>query len=139
MADVPCSGLGALRRRPEARWRRTPADVQSLGGLQRALLAAALDAARPGGVVAYVTCSPHLAETQDVVADVLAGQPGVDVLDAPQRCPRCPASAPGLAAGTHNSGRMCTAPTRSSSRCSGSGGGASPAAGPAAKRSLLIA
>lgn len=83
MADVPCSGLGALRRRPEARWRRTPADVDALGGVQRALLAAALDAARPGGVVAYVTCSPHLAETHDVVADVLAARPGVDVLDAP--------------------------------------------------------
>ncbi len=83
IADVPCSGLGALRRRPEARWRRTPADVQALGGLQRDLLSAALDAARPGGVVAYVTCSPHLAETQDVVADVLAVRPGVEVLDAP--------------------------------------------------------
>jgi 16S rRNA (cytosine967-C5)-methyltransferase len=83
IADVPCSGLGALRRRPEARWRRTPADVQALGGLQRSLLSGALDAARPGGVVAYVTCSPHLAETQDVVADVLAARPGVQVLDAP--------------------------------------------------------
>jgi 16S rRNA (cytosine967-C5)-methyltransferase len=83
IADVPCSGLGALRRRPEARWRRTPADVDALGGVQRALLAAALDAARPGGVVAYVTCSPHLAETHDVVADVLTARPGVDVLDAP--------------------------------------------------------
>jgi len=83
IADVPCSGLGALRRRPEARWRRTPADIQALGGLQRDLLSAALDAARPGGVVAYVTCSPHLAETQDVVGDLLAARPGVEVLDAP--------------------------------------------------------
>lgn len=95
IADVPCSGLGALRRRPEARWRRTPADVQSLGGLQRALLAAALDAARPGGVVAYVTCSPHLAETQDVVADVLATRPGVEVLDAPAALPEVPDIAAG--------------------------------------------
>jgi 16S rRNA (cytosine967-C5)-methyltransferase len=95
IADVPCSGLGALRRRPEARWRRTPADVQSLGGLQRALLAAALDAARPGGVVAYVTCSPHLAETQDVVADVLATRPGVEVLDAPAALPEVPDLAAG--------------------------------------------
>jgi 16S rRNA (cytosine967-C5)-methyltransferase len=83
IADVPCSGLGALRRRPEARWRRTPADLDGLGALQRMLLSAALDSARPGGVVAYVTCSPHLAETQDVVADVLAARPGVEVLDAP--------------------------------------------------------
>ncbi len=83
IADVPCSGLGALRRRPEARWRRTPDDVRALGPLQRDLLRAALDSARPGGVVAYVTCSPHLAETQQVVADVLADRADTDVLDAP--------------------------------------------------------
>jgi len=83
IADVPCSGLGALRRRPEARWRRTPADIPAIGALQRGLLAAALDAARPGGVVAYVTCSPHLAETEDVLADVLAERADIAVLDAP--------------------------------------------------------
>jgi 16S rRNA (cytosine967-C5)-methyltransferase len=90
IADVPCSGLGALRRRPEARWRRTPADVQALGGLQRRLLTAALDSARPDGAVAYVTCSPHLAETADVVADVLTARPGVEVLDAPATLPDVP-------------------------------------------------
>ena len=83
IADVPCSGLGALRRRPESRWRRTPADVASLGALQRNLLSSALDSARPGGVVGYVTCSPHLAETRDVVSDVLAERDDFDVLDAP--------------------------------------------------------
>ena len=83
LADVPCSGLGALRRRAEARWRRSPEDVAALGPLQRALLAAALDAAAPGGVVAYVTCSPHVAETRDVVTGVLAGRDDVAVLDAP--------------------------------------------------------
>src|SRR5439155_1576273 len=62
IADVPCSGLGALRRRPEARWRKSPAGVAGLGGLQRRLLTSALDAARPGGAVAYVTCSPHTGE-----------------------------------------------------------------------------
>ena len=86
LADVPCTGLGALRRRPEARWRRAPEDLDGLGRLQRALLHAALDAARPGGVVAYVTCSPHLAETRGVVERVLtetrAGGRDVDVLDA---------------------------------------------------------
>src|SRR5699024_5571826 len=60
LADVPCTGLGALRRRPEARWRRAPGDIGQLAGLQRDLLTSALDAAAPGGVVAYVTCSPHL-------------------------------------------------------------------------------
>ena len=84
LADVPCSGLGALRRRPEARWRKSPEDVENLGALQRALLAAAIDAARPGGVVAYVTCSPHRAETHDVLRDVLATRTDVTVLDAPK-------------------------------------------------------
>lgn len=83
LADVPCSGLGALRRRPEARWRRSPVDIAALHGLQRALLDAALDSARPGGVVGYVTCSPHVAETSDVVADVLAARNDTSVLDAP--------------------------------------------------------
>jgi 16S rRNA (cytosine967-C5)-methyltransferase len=83
LADVPCSGLGSLRRRPEARWRRTPADVVAIGALQRGLLAGALDAARPGGVIAYVTCSPHPAETQDVIDDVLAVRSDIAVLDAP--------------------------------------------------------
>jgi 16S rRNA (cytosine967-C5)-methyltransferase len=96
LADVPCSGLGALRRRPEARWRRSADEVASLGGLQRALLATALDSTRPGGVVAYVTCSPHLAETRDVLADVLAARADAEVLDAPALLPevpglRCPA------------------------------------------------
>jgi 16S rRNA (cytosine967-C5)-methyltransferase len=83
LADVPCSGLGALRRRPEARWRRGPADLAGLDELQRQLLRTALASARPGGVVGYVTCSPHVAETRDVVAAVLAEVPGTEVLDAP--------------------------------------------------------
>lgn len=76
LVDAPCTGLGALRRRPESRWRRTPADVPALAGLQRELLRSGLDAARPGGLVAYVTCSPHLAETRMVVEDVLAERAG---------------------------------------------------------------
>ncbi|WP_194408585.1 RsmB/NOP family class I SAM-dependent RNA methyltransferase [Microbacterium cremeum] len=70
LVDAPCTGLGALRRRPEARWRKAPSDVPSLTELQRELLEAAVSALKPGGVVAYVTCSPHLAETAGVVADV---------------------------------------------------------------------
>jgi 16S rRNA (cytosine967-C5)-methyltransferase len=83
LADVPCSGIGALRRRPEARWRRSAEDVEGLGGLQRSLLRSALNAVRPGGVVGYVTCSPHRAETRDVLADVLRGRDDIEVLDAP--------------------------------------------------------
>ncbi|MFJ3956558.1 RsmB/NOP family class I SAM-dependent RNA methyltransferase [Arthrobacter sp. NPDC090010] len=82
LVDVPCSGLGALRRRPEARWRRTPGDVAELGPLQRQLLDSALDATRSGGVVAYVTCSPHLAETRTVVDDVLRKRSDVEALEA---------------------------------------------------------
>jgi 16S rRNA (cytosine967-C5)-methyltransferase len=83
LADVPCSGLGSLRRRPDARWRRTSDDIAALGQLQRGLLGTAIDAARPGGIVGYVTCSPHLAETRQVVADVLATRDHVEVVDAP--------------------------------------------------------
>jgi 16S rRNA (cytosine967-C5)-methyltransferase len=82
LVDAPCTGLGALRRRPEARWRRVPADLAALGPLQRALLNSALDAVRPGGVVAYATCSPHPAETRLVVDDVLRRRDDVERLDA---------------------------------------------------------
>ena len=81
LVDAPCTGLGALRRRPEARWRRTPADVPALAKLQRELLASAIRLCRPGGVVVYATCSPHLAETVGVVSDALRRQP-VTALDA---------------------------------------------------------
>ena len=83
LADVPCSGLGALRRRPEARWRRGPEAIAELGPLQRRLLESALEAVRPGGVVAYVTCSPHIAETRVIVDDVLRKRDDVERLDAP--------------------------------------------------------
>ena len=82
LVDAPCTGLGALRRRPEARWRKTPADVAELVPLQVELLHSALDALAPGGIVAYVTCSPHLAETTGVVQDVLRGRSDITELDA---------------------------------------------------------
>ncbi|MFF4411779.1 RsmB/NOP family class I SAM-dependent RNA methyltransferase [Streptosporangium sp. NPDC001559] len=82
MVDAPCTGLGALRRRPEARWRRDPRSLPELGALQRELLSHALEAVRPGGVVAYVTCSPHLAETVAVVGDALRGRADAEALDA---------------------------------------------------------
>jgi len=72
LLDAPCTGLGALRRRPEARWRKTPSDVAELAQVQRDLLASALDALKPGGLLAYVTCSPHLTETTEVVDAVLS-------------------------------------------------------------------
>ena len=67
LLDAPCTGLGALRRRPEARWRKVPEDVQELAVLQTELLDAAVRVLAPGGTLAYVTCSPHLAETRGQV------------------------------------------------------------------------
>ena len=66
LLDAPCTGLGALRRRPEARWRKAPSDVAELTKLQGELFDAAVDALAPGGILAYVTCSPHTAETHGV-------------------------------------------------------------------------
>jgi 16S rRNA (cytosine967-C5)-methyltransferase len=90
LLDAPCTGLGALRRRPEARWRRRASDVAPLSALQRELLWGALDAARPGGLVAYVTCSPHLAETRAVVNDVLRRRPDARREDARAHLPGVP-------------------------------------------------
>nr|WP_204331924.1 transcription antitermination factor NusB [Geodermatophilus sabuli] len=89
LLDAPCTGLGALRRRPEVRWRRTPEDVAPLAELQTALLDGALTSVRPGGVVAYVTCSPHTAETVDV-ADAAAAREDVEVLPVAPLFPEVP-------------------------------------------------
>lgn len=94
LADVPCTGLGALRRRPEARWRRRATDLAELVPLQEAILRAAVASLLPGGVVAYVTCSPHHAETEGVVAAVLADSE-VEVVDAPGLLPEVPNAARG--------------------------------------------
>jgi 16S rRNA (cytosine967-C5)-methyltransferase len=67
LLDAPCTGLGALRRRPEARWRKSPSDLAGLSKLQRELFTASFEALLPGGVLAYVTCSPHLSETTALV------------------------------------------------------------------------
>ncbi|MEU2349934.1 transcription antitermination factor NusB [Modestobacter sp. NPDC049651] len=96
LLDAPCTGLGALRRRPEVRWRRTPDDVAPLAELQTRLLSSALAAVRPGGVVAYVTCSPHTAETVAVV-DAAAARDDVEVLPVAPLFPEVP----GLARGDH--------------------------------------
>ncbi len=90
LVDAPCTGLGALRRRPEARWRRQPGEVAGLRSLQVRLLRAAIEAVRPGGVVAYAVCSPHVAETSTVVSDVLREQSDIDQLDARPYLPGVP-------------------------------------------------
>ncbi|MBC2681611.1 rRNA small subunit methyltransferase B [Corynebacterium sp. 4HC-13] len=80
LVDAPCSGLGALRRRPEARWRKTAADVAPLSALQKELLRSAVDITAQGGIVIYSTCSPHLSETVDVVRSISA-QTGAEIVD----------------------------------------------------------
>lgn len=95
LLDAPCTGLGALRRRPESRWRRDAASVEQLHPLQGALLRTALDSVAPGGLVAYVTCSPHVRETTDVVEEVLAERSDVVVEDASSLLPEVPDAARG--------------------------------------------
>ncbi|GAA0960963.1 RsmB/NOP family class I SAM-dependent RNA methyltransferase [Frigoribacterium faeni] len=82
LLDAPCTGLGALRRRPEARWRKQPRDVGELTALQARLFASAIDALAPGGVLAYVTCSPHVAETRAIVETGLRGRDDLALVDA---------------------------------------------------------
>nr|WP_235021807.1 transcription antitermination factor NusB [Rathayibacter sp. VKM Ac-2754] len=84
LLDAPCTGLGALRRRPEARWRKSAEDVAQLAELQGELLDAALEALAPGGLLAYVTCSPHLGETRRVLALAEERHPGaLELVDTP--------------------------------------------------------
>ncbi len=94
LVDAPCTGLGALRRRPEARWRRQQSDVGDLTKLQRELLVAALALVRPGGIIAYVVCSPHLSETVGVVGDVVRKNKA-EQLDAREFFPGVPDLGPG--------------------------------------------
>jgi 16S rRNA (cytosine967-C5)-methyltransferase len=95
LVDAPCSGLGALRRRPESRWRRNPADLEQLHALQLALLASAIASATPGGVIGYVTCSPHRRETSDVLNETLAARDDVAVIPAAELLPEVPDAALG--------------------------------------------
>ncbi len=102
LLDAPCSGLGALRRRPEARWRKRPESLVELTVLQAELLDAGLRALAPGGVLAYVTCSPVVAETTAIIAHALGSHPDIvaidtaGVLDAAAKTP-VPHSARGTA------------------------------------------
>ena len=72
LVDAPCSGLGTLRRRPDARWRIERSAVSRLAELQRSLLDAATGLLRPGGQLVYSVCTLTAAETSEVAADVSA-------------------------------------------------------------------
>ena len=80
LVDAPCTGLGALRRRPEARWRKSNQDLKELCKLQFELLESAISALKPGGLCLYVTCSPHLSETTAIIHKAIQTMP-VEVLD----------------------------------------------------------
>lgn len=71
LVDAPCTGIGALRRRPEVRWRRTLQDLKNLTVLQSELLEEAARRLRIDGIIAYVTCSSHQAETKFQVRSFL--------------------------------------------------------------------
>jgi 16S rRNA (cytosine967-C5)-methyltransferase len=77
LADVPCTGLGALRRRPEVRWRRTLQDLRPLTELQLQLANAAISTLEPGGIFGYATCSPHYAETSAQVKAIMKSNPAI--------------------------------------------------------------
>lgn len=81
LVDAPCLGLGSLRRRPESRWRHMPSDLDELLPLQRELLQAAINVTKEGGVIAWVTCSPHVKETLRQVAGALS-LGSVELVDA---------------------------------------------------------
>lgn len=96
LIDAPCTGLGSLRRRPEARWRRTEGDLANLTRLQAELIDSAVGALRPGGVLTYATCSPHPAETVEQVVAALERHSLSIVAPSELLCPlRAPHPLPG--------------------------------------------
>ena len=82
LVDAPCSGLGTLRRRSDARWRIEPDSVARLADLQRDLIDAAAGLLRPGGSLAYSVCTLTAAETLEV-ADHAAGRGDLEPDEAP--------------------------------------------------------
>lgn len=96
LLDAPCSGLGVLRRRPEARWRVRPDDVDGAADLQRRLAASALDVLRPGGVLVYAVCTVTRAETTHVVDELLARAPVAAAEHIHPTVPRVLGEAPAL-------------------------------------------
>lgn len=88
LADVPCTGIGALRRRPEVRWRRKASDLSGLTTLQRELLDSAIALTSIGGIIGYATCSPHLAETKVQVSSALKRHPNIRQISLAQYLPQ---------------------------------------------------
>lgn len=91
LLDAPCTGLGALRRRAESRWRKQPKDLVSLVDLQKKLLHKAISVTRAGGIVSYTTCSLHPRETIEVI-DFALKTANVEIMDASGLFPAVPTS-----------------------------------------------
>jgi 16S rRNA (cytosine967-C5)-methyltransferase len=89
LLDAPCSGLGVLRRRPEARWRLQPDAIDDLAARQRALLTAAARMVRPGGRLVYAVCTLSAAETVGIDEWAAAARPDL-VAEAPPGPPWTP-------------------------------------------------
>src|SRR5690606_3195576 len=86
---------------PEARWRKQPSDVAELGALQSKLLDAGIAALRPGGLIAYITCSPHAGETKAIVNAALRRHPTLSVVDTQEIAQRIAVHPLDLAPGSH--------------------------------------
>lgn len=88
LIDAPCTGLGALRRRPEVRWRRSLQDLRTMTQLQRELIESGIKALAPSGVLGYATCSPHLAETTVQIADIIRRHPELEQVSVTPYLPK---------------------------------------------------
>jgi 16S rRNA (cytosine967-C5)-methyltransferase len=83
LLDAPCSGLGVLRRRPDARWRIQPRDITALADLQRTMLVAAAETVLPGGRLVYAVCTLSDAETRAIDAFAASALPDFAPLARP--------------------------------------------------------
>ncbi|MGY6502279.1 MAG: transcription antitermination factor NusB [Acidimicrobiales bacterium] len=83
LVDAPCSGLGVLRRRPDARWRIRPGDLDRLAALQQSVVSAAVPLLRPGGILVYSVCTLSSSETLGVDDHLIAAHPELDPLEVP--------------------------------------------------------
>lgn len=87
LLDAPCSGLGVIRRNPEAKWRITPTEISRCAARQRLLIDAAASRLKPGGVLVYATCSTAIEEDEAVIKDFLSRHPQFVVENGAQLFP----------------------------------------------------